>query len=149
MDVHVFQEREHLPISNASVKALVAEFTKFSKVKYDEVSIHFVNTEEICRLHAQFFDDPSPTDCVSFPMDEADDEGYRVMGDVFVCPETATQYVKDHGGEAYKEISLYVVHGLLHLIGYDDISDEDRLEMRAAEASYLAQVENKSLWLKA
>lgn len=145
--VHVFQDQYHLPISTSSVIALVQDFIKYSKVSFDEVSIYFVETSEISQLHAQFFNDPTTTDCISFPMDDAEDEGYRVMGDVFVCPETATSYVKIHGGDSYQETTLYVVHGLLHLLGYDDIEDEDRQKMRDAESTYLARVEKKHLWI--
>ena len=80
-------------------------------------------------------------------MDSAEDEGYRVMGDVFVCPETAHSYVATDGGNVYKEITLYVVHGLLHLIGYDDIEDEDIMQMRNAEADFITYITEKQLWI--
>jgi len=147
VDVHIIQEQQDLPVAEDSIKHLVLDFIAYSKVSYDEVSIHLVSPKMICELHERFFDDPSPTDCISFPMDEADDEGYRIMGDVFVCPETAHHYVVAHGGDVYRELTLYVVHGLLHLLGYDDLEEADIKEMRAAEASYLAQVEKSSLWL--
>ena len=113
MDVHVSQEQDLIPIATDSVVALITEFLKFSNLNFDEVSIYFVDTPTICEMHKQFFDDPTTTDCISFPMDSAEDEGYRVMGDVFVCPETAHSYVATDGGNVYKEITLYVVHGLL------------------------------------
>ena len=97
MDVHVSQEQDLIPIATDSVVALVTEFLKFSNLNFDEVSIYFVDTPTICEMHKQFFDDPTTTDCISFPMDSAEDEGYRVMGDVFVCPETAHSYVATDG----------------------------------------------------
>jgi probable rRNA maturation factor len=148
VDVHVIQEQIHLPIAEASVITMALDFIKYSKVNYDEVSIYFVDTKTICDLHSRFFNDPSPTDCISFPMDEASDAGYRVMGDVFVCPETASIYAQKHRVDPYKEITLYAVHGLLHLLGYDDLKEDDRKKMRAAEKRYLARVENHSLWIK-
>lgn len=148
MDVYVIQSQKYLSLSETSVKDLVKDFTVFAQVDYDEVSIHFVDTQTISDLHAQFFDDPSPTDCITFPMDAPDVEGYRMMGDVFVCPETAAHFVKDHGGDVYQEITLYVIHGLLHLLGYDDIQEDDEKAMRAAEKEYLARVEKCGLWLR-
>ena len=147
MDVHVSQEQDLIPIATDSVVALVTEFLKFSNLNFDEVSIYFVDTPTICEMHKQFFDDPTTTDCISFPMDSAEDEGYRVMGDVFVCPETAHSYVATDGGNVYKEITLYVVHGLLHLIGYDDIEDEDIMQMRNAEADFITYITEKQLWI--
>lgn len=147
MEIHVIQDQIFLPISEKSVVALVNEFTLFWNVRYDEVSISFVDTPTISQMHEDFFDDPTTTDCISFPMDPPGGPGYLVMGDVFICPETAHSYVASHGGNVYKEITLYVVHGLLHLLGYDDIEDEDIEKMRSAEARYLAHVTEKNLWL--
>ena len=88
-------------------------------------------------LHKQYFGDPKTTDCISFPMDSAQDAGYHVLGEIFVCPKTALDYVLKAGEEVnedcYRELTLYLMHGLLHLIGYDDIEDQDREKMRAAE----------------
>jgi probable rRNA maturation factor len=72
------------------------------------------------------------------------------LGDIFVCPATAISYVSSHGsGEVYKETTLYVIHGLLHLLGYDDIEDKDIVEMREAEAQLLSLIDENDLWLQA
>ena len=147
MIVHVIQEQTLMPVAAEKAQQLVEEFNTFYNVNFDEASLYFVDTPKICELHAQFFDDPSPTDCISFPMDDADDEGYRVMGDVFVCPATAMNYVLSNGGDTYQELTLYVIHGLLHLIGYDDLEEEDQLEMRKEEARFLERVKSAKLWL--
>ncbi len=149
IDIQVTQNQQDLPISTTSVQALVAGFIHHAAVKYDEVSIHFVDTATICQLHGDYFDDPTTTDCITFPMDDDEEEGYRVMGDVFVCPATAQNYVNEHGGNVYHEATLYVIHGLLHLLGYDDIDEADQQAMRAAEQHYLAYVEANRLWLHA
>lgn len=148
-NVQVIQ-RQSLPlIDHKTVNRLVEAFLAAENLHYDEVSIHFLDTETMCDLHAEFFDDPSPTDCISFPMDAPSDElGYKVMGDIFVCPETAFCYVKKNGGDAYEEITLYIIHGLLHLIGYDDIGDQDRATMQKAEAFHLEYIRNKNLWIQ-
>lgn len=148
MIVHVVQEQTLMPVSPETVQKLVEAFTRFHKVKFDEASVYFVDTPKICELHARFFDDPAPTDCISFPMDSSEEEGYRIMGDIFVCPATATNYVLSNGGDTYQELTLYVVHGLLHLIGYDDLNETDRAEMRAEESRFLEQIKAKKLWLK-
>jgi probable rRNA maturation factor len=145
--VHVFQEQSDLSISESSITLLVSDFNQFSQALCDEVSIHLVDVTRICELHMQFFNDPSPTDCISFPMDEKPEYGYRIMGDVFVCPAVAKEYVCANGGDVYHEITLYVIHGLLHLQGLDDLSPKDRRKMRAAEAAYLAHVNEKKLWI--
>lgn len=113
----------------------------------DEVTINFVDTPTICELHKQFFDDPSVTDCISFPIDDMEETGYRVLGEVFVCPKTALDYAKAHKGDPYGELTLYIVHGLLHLMGYDDIAPPDIEEMRAAELRHLNNLRAKGIVL--
>jgi probable rRNA maturation factor len=147
VNIHTSVNTSAYPIKVSSVENLVSDFIAFHHTTFDEASIHFVDTPTICDLHEQFFNDPSTTDCISFPMDDAEEEGYRILGDVFVCPETADNYVKSNGGDLYHEITLYVVHGLLHLLGYDDIEEDDQVLMRAEEARYLKQVAAKNLWL--
>lgn len=149
MDILVIQSQKDLKISTFSVKKVVLEFLSFANVHYDEVSVHFVDNETMCHLHAEYFDDPSPTDCISFPMDGEEEMGYRVMGDIFVCPRTAIDYVKTAGGEVHEEVTLYVIHGLLHLIGFDDIEEKDRSEMRKAESAHLEHLRSKGIWVHA
>jgi probable rRNA maturation factor len=119
------------------VKRVVKSVIENEGQDCDEVSIFFVSTQAISKLHKQFFDDSSPTDCISFPIDISESLGYRVLGDVFVCPETAVKYVEEHGGNIEREMILYTIHGLLHLMGYDDIDVEDRKAMRRAEKRHL------------
>lgn len=149
VDIQISVDTPSYPINFSSVEKLVIDFIAFHHCSYDETSIHFVDTPTICNLHKEFFNDPSPTDCISFPMDDAEEEGYRILGDVFVCPETADHYIQSNGGDLYQEITLYVVHGLLHLLGYDDLEEDDRALMRKEEARYLKQVADKGLWIQA
>src|SRR5262245_31854076 len=120
-------------LSKPKVKRIVSSVISFEEKRYDEAAIHFVNTAEISRLHEQFFHDPSPTDCISFPMDEEDQQGYRILGEVFICPQIAIEYSAKHSGDPYAETTLYIVHGLLHLMGYDDLDKKERSKMRSAE----------------
>ncbi len=137
-----------LSISQGGVERLVQAFLRWKKVSCDEVSIHFVGKTEICRLHDDFFDDPTPTDCISFPIDRPGDsqEKYSVLGEVFVCPEVGIEYARNDKKAPYIEVSLYVVHGLLHLLGFDDQKEEERMIMQDEENSAMEYLkENKVL----
>lgn len=150
MQVFVSDDQQDLPISPSSVKPIVFSVLFGENRKADEVGIHFVSTAEICRLHDVYFDDPSPTDCISFPLDmdeEKDPTGLSLLGDAFVCPATAKSYVAMHGGDAYEETTLYLVHSLLHLLGYDDIDAEDEKVMRQAEARHMQHLKKEGLIL--
>jgi probable rRNA maturation factor len=101
----------------------------------------------MCKLHKEYFNDPTPTDCISFPIDNEED-GYKLMGDVVVCPLVAKTYARTKKLDVGEELSLYIVHGLLHLIGYDDIDSRDRKVMRSAERRHLKNLRAKKLCLK-
>jgi len=148
MIVNISDEQSSLKINPAQVKKLVKKVIQLEGHSCDEVNIYFVDTSSICDLHLEFFNDDSPTDCISFPMDvEEDDFPIRILGEVFVCPETALQYAKENDQNTYEETTLYIVHGLLHLMGYDDIDDLDREKMREAEKRNMDSLREANLIL--
>lgn len=151
MHISVKNNQKDLPISQKQVRALVNHVVFFEKKAYDEVTVYFVSKRKISQIHKQYFNDPSVTDCVSFPIDLYDNnlEGdYLMMGDLFVCPAVAIEYATAHKKNLYEEVSLYIVHGLLHLMGYDDIAINDRKEMRTAERRHLKALKKLGLLLK-
>ncbi len=152
MIVNVSDQQTTLKISATHVQRLVKHVIRKEKQSCDEVNLYFVDTPTICQLHEQFFEDPSPTDCISFPLDEEEEEdplSYRVLGEVFVCPATALAYATQHQTDPYEETTLYIVHGLLHLMGYDDLTEEDQQVMRQAESIHLQSLRLKKLLLRA
>ncbi|MBJ7449793.1 MAG: rRNA maturation RNase YbeY [Parachlamydiales bacterium] len=147
MQVILFNEQSSYSLNLENLQRLVEEVLKLENCECNEVIIHFVEESEICQLHDEFFDDPSPTDCITFPMDETEGDEYRVLGEVFVCPKAAFDYTSINGGDSNLELTLYVVHGLLHLLGYDDISTRKRAKMRAAEKRHLDHLQEEKLTL--
>jgi len=127
------------------VKTLVRKTLALASLEVDEVGIHCVSPATISKLHQDYFNDPTLTDCISFP--SALSGPVRTLGDVFVCPAVAVQKATAHGWDIQLELSLYIVHGLLHLMGYDDIKPADRREMRKQEKRYLAHLKPLELEL--
>jgi probable rRNA maturation factor len=145
--VSVFSSQKDLPINKVQVKKIAKEVVSLEGSRYDEVAIYFVDKPEICRLHDKYFNDPSPTDCISFPLNTYDTFEYRILGEAFVCPAVGMEYVDKQGGEYYDEVTLYVVHGLLHLLGYDDIDRKDRMQMRLAEKRHMEHLQELGIML--
>ena len=114
--------------------------------QYGEVTLHFVDESQICRLHKQFFNDPSPTDCITLPIDPPG-RSCDMLGEVFICPQTAIKYAQKQNADPYQELTLYIVHGLLHLLGYKDIEQPDQDKMRAAEKKCMDLLTAKDLIL--
>lgn len=94
-----------------------------------ELSIALVDSAEIVRMHEAFLSDPTETDVITFPGDPDED----FAGEVCVCADYAAKQAPRFGQDFSSELALYLVHGWLHLAGYDDIAEDDRLRMRAGE----------------
>lgn len=144
MYVHLFDLQQDLPVDKDLIQQLVPAVISLEGQSCSEVAVYFVERKEICVLHEEFFQDPTPTDCISFPMD-AEGEEDRILGEVFVCPSVAKEYAETHNLDPKRELLLYVIHGLLHLLGYDDIEDKDREQMRAAERRHMDHLEDVGL----
>ena len=86
---------------------------------------------------------------MSFPIDETPDaHGHRDLGDVVVCPMTA--YLRSRGDVSifWKELTLYIVHSLLHLLGYDDIAPKARATMRRQEKRAITLASRRGFCLR-
>lgn len=149
MKVLCTNAQDALSIDEFQVERLVQTFLSWKEVVCNEMSIHFVSKEKISELHESYFQDPSPTDCISFPIDspDEDDGGYKILGEIFVCPEIAIEYAQKHHLSPFKEVSLYIIHGLLHLLGYDDQDPKSKSIMRDEEKAAISYLEQKGVLL--
>lgn len=100
-----------------------------------EVSITFVDKDEIHKLNKEFRNVDRPTDVLSFPMDENFFiEGVDTMlGDIVICMDVAKDQAKDFGHSLDREIMYLTAHSMLHLLGYDHLEEDEKTHMRARE----------------
>ena len=109
----------------------------------------FVDPDTMAELNREHMGADYATDVLAFPLDGADDgddelvipEGLdtppRHLGDVVVCPQVARAQAPEHCGHPEAELTLLVVHGVLHVLGHDHAEPEEAAAMRAAEAAHL------------
>lgn len=95
-----------------------------------ELSLVFLTDAAQTQLHADFLADPTPTDVITFEGDPI----LGTAGEICVSADTAAAYAKKHRRDFRTELLLYVVHGWLHLAGYDDLQPAKKRVMRRAEA---------------
>ena len=98
-----------------------------------ELSVSFVDEAEIEDLHVRYMDEPGPTDVLSFPLDDVDEGGTRLLGDVVIAPAVAA---RNNPADPDAELRLLLVHGILHLLGYDHEADAEKAEMWARQERY-------------
>lgn len=101
-----------------------------------DVSIAIVDDPTIHELNARYLQHDFETDVLSFLFERDVDAGY-VSGEVIASADTANRLARELGGSYEDELLLYVIHGLLHLIGYDDKQVDDRQTMRLKERHYM------------
>jgi probable rRNA maturation factor len=94
-----------------------------------ELSLVFLTDDALAHLHAEFLDDPTPTDVITF----AGDPLLGTAGEICVSADTAARYARQHRRDFSAELTLYLVHGWLHLAGYDDLEPALKRVMRRAE----------------
>ncbi len=102
-----------------------------------ELSIAFVPREDIIELNRAWLDKDSDTDVISFNLG-ANPEGEEI-GDIYICTDVAESNAQEHGCTLKQEIMRLVVHGVLHFVGFDDATDEQRAEMHDLENKFLEQ----------
>ena len=94
-----------------------------------ELSLAFLTDAALARIHADFLDDPSTTDVITFEGNPA----LASAGEICVSADTAAAFATTHDRPFSEELTLYIVHGWLHLAGYDDLKPIKKRHMRAAE----------------
>lgn len=99
-----------------------------------ELSLVFMTDKALAQLHADFLDDPTVTDVITFEGDEV----LGIAGEICVSADRAAAYARENRRDFAAELTLYLVHGWLHLAGYDDLQPPLKRRMRAAEARAMA-----------
>lgn len=128
MDVFVANEQD-LPVDEERSAAL-ARHTLASEDVDDEaeLSVLFVTSGHIERLNRRYAGNRYATDVLAFPLMEDEDDGY-MLGDVVICPQVAQSNALKLDRELTDEIDTLLVHGTLHLLGYDHQNDRDKTRM--------------------
>jgi len=103
-----------------------------------EISVTFVDMEEIHELNKEYRDVDRPTDVLSFPQfydleEEIPEVGEICLGDVVICRDKAAEQAEEFGHSFEREIIYLFVHSVLHLLGYDHMEDDEKACMRARE----------------
>jgi probable rRNA maturation factor len=131
--VSVASPQEAVVIDRGRMRETVRVVLAGEGVHDAEISLAFVDNATIHRLNRQFLDHDEPTDVLSFPLGE----GKKLAGELVLGAEVALGQAQVRGHSVEVELALYVIHGLLHLCGYDDRATEGARAMRERERHYL------------
>ena len=114
---------------DAAIACCVAEFGA-ALTSHEEIGVLLVSDRRIADLHRRFMDIPGPTDVITFQ-----------HGEIFISVETAQRQATVFASSLEQELRLYLVHGLLHLQGFDDRMPDARRRMESAQKRIVAAAE--------
>jgi probable rRNA maturation factor len=134
--VEISDTQAHLKVDPDALTRLVRRVLDEEGVGSASISIALVDDATIHAVNRRHLGHDWPTDVISFRLSDADDP--TLAGELVVSAETASATAREVGTAPLAELALYVVHGLLHLCGYDDHADADVVAIRRREAEIMA-----------
>jgi probable rRNA maturation factor len=134
LSIELCNRQALVPLDAARLKNAAAAVLGDAGFDDGYLSIAIVDDAEIHNLNRQYLAHDFATDVLSFVLEQ---EGAHLEGEVIASAETAARCAAEYGWTPGDELLLYVIHGTLHLAGHDDLEDEPRAAMRAAERRYL------------
>lgn len=138
--VEIFAHHEHQPLhiehwhelASQALPLVVAQAkSSGAPVRHlEEVEISLVSDESIAKVHGEFLADPTPTDVITFQ-----------HGEILISLDTAMRQAAENSEPYEREVTRYIVHGLLHLAGWDDREEAERKAMHEVQERILAAVQ--------
>lgn len=115
-----------------TLKAQLVKAHALVDTQLQSLSVALVGDALMSKLHIEFMNIAGPTDVLTFELDH-DASGHVTTGEVVICVPEARRQAKEHGTKPEHELLLYAIHGLLHLSGYDDLTEADFLAIHREE----------------
>jgi len=147
------QNKVHL--NSSQIIRIIKSVLRYEKIKTATLSVVFVNYQRMTALNKQFLNRYYATDVLAFDMRDDEDSARKpkaMAGDIIISTDAALKHTRTSGSGLADELALYLVHGILHLLGYDDHSPADVKRMREKERevlSYLGGTIDKMCRMKA
>jgi probable rRNA maturation factor len=137
--IDVAWQTQSRPLAARDVRAAVEAALEHGGRAGLSVGVVLVDDATLAEIHERFLGDPAPTDVIAFDLgDDRDEEAdASVAAEIYASVDCAHRVARERGVTAARELALYVVHGALHLCGFDDRTPPKRKAMRAAEADVL------------
>jgi probable rRNA maturation factor len=143
----ILNRQSRIPLQDAVLARFLTSVRRELKLSRREVTVCFVDDREIARLNRRFRGKPKPTDVLSFlangtsASDSLRPTDASFLGDIAISPQAARRNAKLFGRTFDEEVRILILHGVLHLVGYDhevDNGEMERIEMRLRKKLKLA-----------
>ena len=145
-----YDEINELPNEELLIKNVIETVLKEEKVIQDlEIYVTLTNNENIHKINLEQRNVDRPTDVLSFPMFEREEikllkevskEEQYILGDIIVSIEKVKEQAEEYGHSFERELAYLITHGMLHLLGYDHMIEEEKEQMRKREEEILGEL---------
>lgn len=142
MDITLKNLQTKIPIRPTRIKKLVLQTFRHLRVSGAELSVVFVTPQRMKSLNAHHLSHNYTTDILTFDY-RLSPKTKEIQAEIIICPAVAAQNAATYDTTTSAEIELYLVHGILHLLGYDDHSPKDITRMRKKEAEIVSFLRKK------
>jgi len=139
IDIQNACDSQCLPSTEHFQQWVDATLTMLTEQEF-ELTIRLVNITESQQLNKQYRQKDKPTNVLSFPFEVPEGIELNLLGDLVICVQVVEQEAKAQNKELFDHWAHMVVHGCLHLLGYDHINDTDAYEMETLEVKILANL---------
>lgn len=138
--LEILDEQDDIVVDTKKITTLCEKILADASVRTGRLGVVLVDPETIRQYNRDFLQHDYPTDVISFPIEERLSDGH-LEAEVLACTQVAKERAGEFAWTPEEEILLYIVHGVLHLVGFDDATPDTRSEMRKKEKEYLAYLE--------
>jgi rRNA maturation RNase YbeY len=147
MNVVIANRQRVKKINHPLMKRIVGELFCELEISEAELGIHLVGAKEMARVNWKFLQHEGSTDVITFDHLEMEvrsqKSDVRIHGELFVCVDDAVAQSKEFSTDWQSEVTRYIVHGVLHLLGYDDLKPDLKRKMKREENRLVRLLEKK------
>lgn len=140
IDVEVNSSSTKIP-SIENIEVWITAALQSDELNEAEVSVYIVDEVESQELNSQYRGKDKPTNVLSFPADIPDEVGVPLLGDLVICAPIVEREAKEQGKTLEAHWAHMLVHGTLHLLGYDHVDDDEADVMEALETRLITQLD--------
>ena len=126
-----------LPLKNKAIKTIVVVILEHYKIYSYSINVVAVGDETLRKMKKKYFNKNLYTDVISFLLEK---NSNFIEGEVYICPKVIKVNAPEYASSFKKEFARVVIHGILHLLGYEDETDEQKKEMRNTENKFLKEL---------
>ncbi len=138
MEIHVQNDAGNVDVPDSNlVRACVEAVLRRCGSGRDEVAVRFVDAEEMRETNLKFRGKDKPTNVLSFVFEDPPPTTTRILGDIIVCPQVVHDESAQQGKRSDAHFAHMIIHGALHLVGFDHETDEQAAAMEPIEIELL------------